>query len=456
MKTIIEPFRIKSVEPIRMTTQEERRRHIEAVDYNLFALHSDHVLIDLLTDSGTSSMSSAQWAAVMLGDESYAGSPSFYRFEAAVRELMPFTYIIPTHQGRAAEKILFTVVGRDGQVIPNNTHFDTTRANVEARGMTAADLGIEEGKHPEVEHPFKGNMDVEKLDAFIRETGAENIPLCMITVTNNSGGGQPVSMENIRQTKEVCRRHGLPLFIDACRFAENAYFIKMREPGYDKKSIPDIVREMFSHADGCTMSAKKDPLVNIGGWLALNKEEWVDQCRNFLILTEGFPTYGGLAGRDLDAIAAGLREVVDEEYLRYRYASMRYVADRLTAAGVPMVRPVGGHAIFLDARGFLPQIPPLHYPGQSLAVELYLYGGIRSCEIGTSMFGKQADGSEQPASMDLVRLAIPRRVYTQSHMDYVIEVILEVFERRESLKGMRFTWQPPALRHFTGKFAYVD
>ncbi len=456
MKTIIEPFRIKSVEPIRMTTHKERRHHIEAVDYNLFALHSDHVLIDLLTDSGTSSMSSAQWAAVMLGDESYAGSPSFYRFEAAVRELMPFRYIIPTHQGRAAEKILFTVVGREGQVIPNNTHFDTTRANVEARGMTAADLGIEEGKHPEVEHPFKGNMDVEKLDAFIRETGPENIPLCMITVTNNSGGGQPVSMENIRRTKEVCRRHGLPLFIDACRFAENAYFIKMREPGYEEKTVPDIVREMFSHADGCTMSAKKDPLVNIGGWLALNNEEWVDQCRNFLILTEGFPTYGGLAGRDLDAIAAGLREAVDEEYLRYRYASMRYVADRLTAAGVPMVRPVGGHAIFLDARGFLPQIPPLHYPGQSLAVELYLYGGIRSCEIGTSMFGKQADGSEQPASMDLVRLAIPRRVYTQSHMDYVIEVILEVFERRASLKGMRYTWQPPALRHFTGKFAYVD
>lgn len=456
MKTIIEPFRIKSVEPIRMTTHKERRRHIEAVDYNLFALHSDHVLIDLLTDSGTSSMSSTQWAAVMLGDESYAGSPSFYRFEAAVRELMPFKYIIPTHQGRAAEKILFTVVGREGQVIPNNTHFDTTRANVEARGMTAADLGIEEGKHPEVEHPFKGNMDVEKLDAFIRETGVENIPLCMITVTNNSGGGQPVSMENIRRTKQVCRRHGLPLFIDACRFAENAYFIKMREPGYEEKTVPDIVREMFSHADGCTMSAKKDPLVNIGGWLALNNEEWVDQCRNFLILTEGFPTYGGLAGRDLDAIAAGLREAVDEEYLRYRYASMRYVADRLTAAGVPMVRPVGGHAIFLDARGFLPQIPPLHYPGQSLAVELYLYGGIRSCEIGTSMFGKQADGSEQPASMDLVRLAIPRRVYTQSHMDYVIEVILEVFERRASLKGMRYTWQPPALRHFTGKFAYVD
>ena len=456
MKTIIEPFRIKSVEPIRMTSREQRAGYLAAADYNLFALASPTIIIDLLTDSGTSAMSANQWAAMMRGDESYAGSPSFDRFEAAVRNLMPFKHVIPTHQGRAAEKILFTVALAKGQAVPNNTHFDTTRANVEYQGATAIDLVIEEGSHPEVEHPFKGNIDIERLAAFIEGQGAENIPLCMITVTNNSGGGQPVSMENIRQTKEICARHGIPLIIDACRFAENAFLIKRREPGYADKPVIEIVREMFSHADGCTMSAKKDGLVNIGGWLALNDDDWAAESRNLLILTEGFPSYGGLAGRDLEAIAVGLTEVVDEEYLRYRYASIQYIGRRLFESGVPFVRPVGGHAIYLDARAFLPHIPPLHYPGQSLAAELYLHGGVRGCEIGTVMFGLKPDGGEEPPAMDLVRLAIPRRVYTQSHMDYLIEVILEVYERRAELKGMTITWQPPALRHFTAKFAYLE
>ena len=456
MKTIIEPFRIKSVEPIRMTSRAEREDYLAAADYNLFALASQTILIDLLTDSGTSSMSANQWAAMMRGDESYAGSPSFERFEAAVRNLMSFTHVIPTHQGRAAEKILFSVAVADGQAVPNNTHFDTTRANVEYQGAAAVDLVIEEAAHPEVEHPFKGNMDVERLAAFIDERGPENIPLCMITVTNNSSGGQPVSMENIRQTKEVCARHGIPLFIDACRFAENAFFIKRREPGYAERPVIDIAREMFSHADGCTMSAKKDGLANIGGWLALDDDAWATACRNLLILTEGFPTYGGLAGRDLEAIAVGLDEVVDEEYLTYRFASIQYIGRHLIEAGVPIVRPVGGHAVYLDARAFLPHIPPLHYPGQSLAAELYLHGGVRGCEIGTVMFGLKPDGGEEPPAMDLVRLAIPRRVYTQSHMDYLIEVILEVYQRRAELKGMTITWQPPALRHFTAKFAYLE
>ena len=456
MKTIIEPFRIKSVEPIRMTSRDERADYLASADYNLFALASQTILIDLLTDSGTSSMSANQWAAMMRGDESYAGSPSFERFEAAVRNLMSFRHVIPTHQGRAAEKILFSVAVANGQAVPNNTHFDTTRANVEYQRAEAVDLVIEEAAHPEVEHPFKGNMDVERLAGFIENRGAENVPLCMITVTNNSGGGQPVSMENIRQTKEVCARHGIPLFIDACRFAENAFFIKQREPGYADRAVIEIAREMFSHADGCTMSAKKDGLANIGGWLALDDDAWAMACRNLLILTEGFPTYGGLAGRDLEAIAVGLDEVVDEEYLTYRFASIQYVGRHLIEAGVPIVRPVGGHAVYLDARAFLPHIPPLHYPGQSLAAELYLHGGVRGCEIGTVMFGRKSDGNEEPPAMDLVRLAIPRRVYTQSHMDYLLEVILEVYERRAELKGMTIIWQPPVLRHFTARFAYID
>ena len=456
MKTIIEPFRIKAVEPIKMTSREQRAQYIEAAHYNLFALASENVLIDLLTDSGTSSMSARQWAAIMQGDESYAGSPSFARFEAAVRHLMPFKYVIPTHQGRAAERILFSVAATVGQFVPNNTHFDTTRANIEALGARPVDLVIEEAQHPEREHPFKGNMDVARLEQFIEDKGPQNIPLCMLTVTNNSGGGQPVSLENMRQTKALCARHGIPLFIDACRFAENAYFIKLREPGYRDKPVVDIVREMFAQADGCTMSAKKDGLANMGGWLALNDDAWEEQCRNLLILTEGFPTYGGLAGRDLEAIAVGLEEVVDEEYLAYRFASTQYVGRHLIEGGVSIVRPVGGHAVYLDARAILPHIPPLHYPGQSLAVELYLHGGIRGCEIGTVMFGRKADGSEQPSPMELVRLAIPRRLYTQSHMDYVLEVILEVFARREQMRGMKITWQAPALRHFSAKFAYLD
>ena len=456
MKTIIEPFRIKAVEPIRMTTPKARSHFIERAHYNLFLLGAEDVLIDLLTDSGTSSMSTAQWAAIMRGDESYAGSPSYGRFEAAVRHLMPFRHVIPTHQGRAAERILFSVAVKPGQFVPNNGHFDTTRANVEAQGAAAVDLTCEEGLHPELEHPFKGNMDIACLEAFIAEKGPQNVPLCMLTITNNAVGGQPVSMRNIRETREVCGRHGIPLLIDACRFAENAYFIKLREPGYEDAPIVEIVREMFSHADGCTMSAKKDAFANIGGWLSLDDDAWATECRNTLIVTEGFPTYGGMAGRDLEAIAVGLEEIVQEEYLEYRVACARYVERGLVAAGVPMIRPVGAHAIYLDARAFLPHIPPLAYPGQSLAVELYVHGGIRSCEIGTVMFGRQADGGEQAAPMELVRLAIPRRVYTQSHMDYVLEVLLEVFEQRESLRGMRIVSAPPTLRHFTAEFAYLD
>lgn len=455
MKTIIEPFRIKTIEPIKITTKDERKAYIQAADYNLFALPSENVLIDLLTDSGTSSMSARQWAGVMVGDESYAGSPSFTRFEQAVKHLMPFKYVIPTHQGRAAERILFSIALKAGQFVPNNTHFDTTRANVEAQGAVAADLVIAEGKKPELEHPFKGNMDIEKLEHFINDKGAENIPLCMLTITNNSGGGQPVSMQNIRDTKALCDTYGIPLFIDACRFAENAWFIKTREDGYGDKSITAIVQEIFSYADGCTMSAKKDGLVNMGGWLALNNDDWEMKCRNLLILTEGFPTYGGLSGRDLEAIATGLEEVIDEDYLKYRIASTQYVGDRLTAAGVPIMRPTGGHAVYIDARAFLPHVPSEHYPGQALAIALYLHGGIRGCEIGTVMFGQKPDGSEEIAPMDLVRLAIPRRVYTESHMKYVLETIIEVFQNRDHIKGMKITWQPPALRHFTAKFDYV-
>ena len=456
MKTIIEPFRIKSVEPIKMTTREERERYLKEAHYNLFGLHSENVLIDLLTDSGTSSMSAAQWAGMMIGDESYAGSPSYMRFEKAVKNLMPYKYVMPTHQGRAAERILFSVVTKPGDIIPSNTHFDTTRANIEAGKAVAVDLVIEEGKDPANEHPFKGNMDTAKLEALIAEKGTKNIPLCMITITNNSGGGQPVSLANIKAVSDICKAHKIPFFIDACRFAENAWFIKQREEGYQNASIPDIVREIFSLADGCTMSAKKDALVNMGGWLALNDDKWEEQCRNVLILTEGFPTYGGLSGRDLEAIAIGLDEVVDEDYLKYRMASTAYVGDRLTAAGVPIVKPVGGHAIYIDARAFLPHIPALEYPGQTLACELYLRGGIRGCEIGTVMFGQQPDGSEQPAAMDLVRLAIPRRVYTESHMLYVLEVILETWENRDSLRGMKIDQQPSALRHFTSRFSYKE
>jgi tryptophanase len=451
-RTIIEPFRIHSVEPIRLTTVEQRDAALRAAGYNLFNLHADDVLIDLLTDSGTGAMSRDQWAAVQHGDESYAGSPSWFAFLEAVSELFPFRHVIPTHQGRAAEKILFSVVGGPGKVVPNNTHFDTTRANVEATGAEAVDLVIPEGRDPATIHPFKGNMDVAALDRLLAERGAD-VPVVFVTITNNSGGGQPVSLENLRAVRAVCDRHHVPLFLDACRFAENAWFIKLREPGQAERAIPDIVREMASLADGMTMSAKKDGLANIGGWLALDDDGLAEQCRNLLILTEGFPTYGGLAGRDLEAIAQGLREVVVEDYLRYRIRSTEYLGEALDRAGVPLVKPYGGHAIYLDARALLPHIPPLEYPGQALAIALYREGGIRGCEIGTVMFGRHPDGAEAPAAMDLVRLAIPRRTYTQSHIDYVIEVVRWVAERAADLRGLRIDEQPAALRHFTARFA---
>jgi tryptophanase len=450
-RTIIEPFRIHSVEPLKITTVESRRAALEAAGFNLFNLHSDDVLIDLLTDSGTGAMSRDQWAGIQRGDESYAGSPSWFRFLEAVQQLFPFTHVIPTHQGRAAEKILFGVIGGPGKVVPNNTHFDTTRANVEVTGAEAVDLVIAEGLDPASPHPFKGNMDLARLDDLL-QTRVADIPVVFMTVTNNSGGGQPVSLENLRGVRALCDRFDKPLFLDACRFAENAWFIKQREPGNEDRAVVDIVREMASLADGMTMSAKKDGLANIGGWLAMHDDDLAEQCRNLLILTEGFPTYGGLAGRDLEAIAQGLREVVDHEYLRYRIRSTGYLGEALAGAGIPVVQPIGGHAVYIDARSLLSHVPPLHYPGQALAVALYETGGIRACEIGTVMFGMQPDGTEQPAKLDLVRLAIPRRTYTQSHIDYVIEVCTEVAAHAPELPGYRIVEQPRALRHFTARF----
>jgi tryptophanase len=450
-RTIIEPFRSHAVEPHRFLTDDERRTKIRDAGYNLFNLHADDVMIDLLTDSGTGAMSRDQWAAIQHGDESYAGSPSWFVFLEAVQELFPFPHVIPTHQGRAAEKILFSAIAGPGKVVPNNTHFDTTRANVEFTGAEAVDLVIAEGRDPAALHPFKGNMDLEGLEKLLVER-AEDVPVVFVTVTNNSGGGQPVSLENLRGVRSLCDRFGVPMFLDACRFAENAWFIKTREPGQDGRTVPDVVREMASLADGMTMSAKKDPMANIGGWLALRDDAWAEQCRNLLILTEGFPTYGGLAGRDLEAIAQGLRECVDEHYLRYRTRSIEYLADALVAVGVPIVRPAGGHAVYLDARALLRHVPPLQYPGQSLAVAVYEAGGIRGCEIGTVMFGMKPDGTEEPAATDLVRLAIPRRTYTQSHVDYVIEVVTGVAARAEDLPGYRIVEQAPQLRHFTARF----
>ncbi|HEU4489239.1 MAG TPA: tryptophanase [Jiangellales bacterium] len=453
-RTVIEPFRIHSVEPLRMTTAAHRGAAVREAGYNLFRLHADDVLIDLLTDSGTGAMSRDQWAAIQHGDESYAGSPSYYIFRDAVRELFPYEHVIPTHQGRAAEKILFTVLGGPGKVVPNNTHFDTTRANVEYTGAEAVDLVIAEGREPRGDHPFKGNMDVSALDALLRARG-HHVPVVFMTVTNNSGGGQPVALANLRAVREVCDSHGKPLFLDACRFAENAWFIREREPGQAGRNVSDIVRDMAALADGMTMSAKKDPMGNIGGWLAMHDDALAQQCRNLLILTEGFPTYGGLAGRDLEALAQGLREVVQHDYLRYRIRSTAYVGEALQRAGVPVLTPVGGHAVYLDARALLPHVPPLQYPGQSLAVALYEAGGVRSCEIGTVMFGRRPDGAEEPAALDLVRLAIPRRTYTQSHMDYVIEVCEHVAGRAGELTGYRIVDEPPALRHFTAGFEPV-
>jgi tryptophanase len=455
-QTIIEPFRIHSTQAIRSITPDEREAALLRAGYNLFGLHGDDVLIDLLTDSGTGAMSSRQWAAMMDGDESYAGSRSFYRFQTAVQEITGLAEVIPTHQGRAAERILFSSIVQAGQVVPNNTHFDTTRANIEYCGAEARDLVIPEGRVPAARHPFKGNMDVAALEATIREVGRERIPLVLVTITNNSGGGQPVSLGNLREVRAVCDRHGLPLFLDACRFAENAYFIKLREPGFADWSARRIAREMFRMADGCTMSAKKDGLANIGGFLAMNDPQLAARCRNLLILTEGFPTYGGMAGYDLEAVATGLEEVLDEEYLRYRLRSTAYLAERAEAAGVPTVQPPGGHAVYLDARALLPHIPPAHYPAQSLAVALYRVGGVRGVEIGSVMFGKPAlDGTETPATMELVRLAIPRRTYTQSHVDYVGEVIAEVAGRKRELGGYRIVEQAPWLRHFTARFEPV-
>ena len=420
-RTIIEPFRIHSVEPLRMTSAEHRRQVVQDAGYNLFQVHAQDVIIDLLTDSGTGAMSRDQWAAIQHGDESYAGSPSYFVFRDAVRELFDFEHVIPTHQGRAAEKILFSVVGGAGKVIPNNTHFDTTRANVEYTGAEAVDLVVAEAHDAGSDFPFKGNLDVGALERLLTERG-DAVPLVMVTITNNSGGGQPVSLANLHAIREVCDRFGKPLFLDACRFAENAWFIREKETGQSNREVADIVREIGSLADGMTMSAKKDPLGNIGGWLAMNDDTLARQCRDLLVLTEGFPTYGGLAGRDLEAVAQGLKEVIDHEYLRYRIRSTAYLGESLVASGIPILTPVGGHAVYIDARAMLPHIPPLHYPGQALAVALYEAGGVRSCEIGTIMFGRHPDGSEHPAAMDLVRLAIPRRTYTQSHIDYVIEV----------------------------------
>lgn len=454
MKTIIEPFRIKSVEPIRFTTREERERALRAAGNNVFGLHADDVLIDLLTDSGTGAMSSDQWSALIRGDESYAGSRSFYRFRDVVRELTGFRHIIPTHQGRAAERILFHTILNPGDLVLNNTHFDTTRANIEVERAEARDILIAEGRIPSLLHPFKGNVDLVLLEHALATEG-DRVVLVMVTVTNNSGGGQPVSLENLRGVRALCDAYHKPFFLDACRFAENAWLIKQREPGQSDRTPRDIAHEMFSLADGCTMSAKKDGLANIGGFLALNDDRWAEECRNLLILTEGFPTYGGLAGYDLEAIARGLEEVTDEAYLRYRIRSIEYLADRLLAGGVPIVRPPGGHAVYIDARAMLPHIPPLEYPGIALTNALYVDGGIRACEIGTVMFGLQADGVEVPAPMDLVRLAIPRRLYTQSHIDYVAEATLEVAEKRDALRGYRIVSSAKRLRHFTAEFETV-
>jgi tryptophanase len=444
IKTIIEPFRIKSVEPIAWTTREEREELLRLAHYNLFQVPAEDILIDLLTDSGTGAMSTAQWAAMMEGDESYAGSRSFEHFRRTVQGIYGYKHVVPTHQGRAAERILFSVMCKRGDVVPNNSHFDTTRANIEFQGAEAVDLLIPEGHDPACRHPFKGNMDIGALEQLLARVGRERIPLAMLTITNNTGGGQPVSMENAHAVAALCRRHGVPLYFDACRFAENAYFIKLREPGYSGKTPKEIAREMFALGDGCTMSAKKDGLANIGGFLCTDNDQLAQQEKDLLILTEGYPTYGGLAGRDLEAIAVGLEEALEEDYLRYRISSTAYLGNHIAEQGVPIVHPPGGHAIYLDARAFLPHIPPAQFPGVALACELFLEGGIRSVEIGTLMFGASAE-------MDLVRLAIPRRVYTQSHIDYVIEIILEVWRRRELIRGLRLSYEAPFLRHFTAQ-----
>ncbi len=457
MKTIIEPFRIKTVEPIHFTTEDYRSEALRKAHYNAFLLASDDVIIDLLTDSGTSAMSSNQWAGMMLGDESYAGSPSFFRFEKAVKDITGFGTVIPTHQGRASEKILFSITGGKDKVFISNTLFDTTRANIEFAGSIGIDMLCQEGKSPSIPAPFKGNLDNLALEQYIITNGAEHISMVITTVTNNSGGGQPVSMANIKETSEICRKYGIKYFIDACRFAENCYFIQQREFAYNHLSIQEIAKELFSYADGCTMSAKKDAFANIGGFLAMNDMELAQKCRNLLVITEGFPTYGGLAGRDLEAIAIGLYEVMDENYLQYRVRSIEYLTQKLLDAGVPVMVPAGGHAVYLDAKQFLKHIPVNQYPGQALVGALYIKGGIRCVEIGSLMFGKyDAHGDLIPAALELVRLAIPRRVYTQSHIDYVAEVIIEVYNERKSITGLKIIEEAELLRHFTAKLAILS
>ena len=454
--TLIEPFRVKTVTPIQMTTQEQRIAALAAAHYNLFMLRAEDVLIDLLTDSGTGAMSAAQWGGMMQGDESYAGSSSFYKFEQSVQEITGFKHIIPTHQGRAAEHILFSTMCKSGDVIPNNFHFDTTRANIEANGAEARNLVIAEAYQPDFLHPFKGNMDVDRLQRTISDIGPERIPLVMLTVTNNGVGGQPVSLANIRAVSEICHAHGIPLFLDACRFAENAWLIKQRESGYADHTPLKIAREMFRYVDGCTMSAKKDGLANIGGFLALNNDEWAERCRLRLILIEGFPTYGGLAGYDMEAIAIGLQEVLQEDYLRYRIQSTAYLGEKLMQAGIPIVMPTGGHAIFIDAGAFLPHLPQNQFPAQALSIALYQAAGIRGCELGSIAFGgRLADGTEEPADLELVRLALPRRVYTQSHLDYLVDALTYLAQFANQIRGGQITWQAPQLRHFTARFALL-
>jgi len=454
MKFPSEPFKIKVVEPIRQTTREERDRLLRQAGYNLFHVPAESVYVDLLTDSGTSAMSDNQWAGLMLGDESYAGSRNYYHFEESVRSIFGYKHVIPTHQGRMAENLLFSTVVKPGMVVPNNIHFDTTRANVEHQGAEALDVVVREAYDPHCEMPFKGNMDLDRLEAAIKKIGSDRIPMVMITITNNSGGGQPVSLGNIRETRSLVNRHGIPLFFDACRFAENCFFIKEREPGYAEKSIVEIARELFSYGDGCTMSAKKDGLVNIGGFLSLNDDQWIQGITNMLILVEGFPTYGGLAGRDLEAMARGLREVVDEEYLSFRIGQVRYLGELLEQAGVPILKPIGGHAVYLNAKEFLPHLSQSEYPAQALTVALYREYGIRGVEIGTVMFGKKdvVSGQVIYPELEMVRLAIPRRVYTNMQIAYVAESITGLYRRRDAIYGLTMTYEAPTLRHFTARF----
>jgi tryptophanase len=454
-RTIIEPFKIKMVEPLQFHSRAHREKVLEEAGYNLFLLNSDQITFDFLTDSGTTAMSAEQWASMMTADESYAGSRSFHKFKLAINDIMGYPFVIPTHQGRAAERIFFGKLVKENHKIPSNNHFDTTRANIEYLKGEAVDLVIEEGKNPRSLFPFKGNIDVVKLESFCKEN-QKNIPFGMITITNNTGGGQPVSLENLKAVSKIYKKYDIPFIIDACRFAENAYFIKIREEGQNHRPVKDIVQEIFSLADGCLMSAKKDAMVNIGGFIALKKDNWMDDLRNLLILTEGFPTYGGLAARDLASMAVGLYEVLDENYLSYRIATCKYMAEKLNELGIPTMLPAGGHAVYLDAKEFLPQIKSHEFPGQALACELYLSEGIRSCEIGSAMFGKNENGKFIPASMELVRMAFPRRVYTQSHFDYIIEGMGEIAKRKSELKGMKLVYEPPFLRHFTARFKPIN